>query len=265
MQHLSIEPNERVTFKVRHEDDDVLVVSKPARVVTLPGKGHERDSLLNGLFARYGARLQNLGRQRDFGLLHRLDRGTSGLVLLALRPKAYDALRQAFASRSIEKYYWAVVRDAPSKPTGVINRPIAEFQGESADDPRTKKLARLSSSGKPAVTAYRVIEASNTGALLECRAVTGRLHQLRVHLDSIGSPILGDDLYGPASARHAAPRLALHAHRIVLTHPITGERIDVRSPWPADLRGLLTRLRLHRPDLPTSSGGIKGTHEVEDH
>src|SRR3954471_23021371 len=113
MAQFTIEPNENITFKVKYEDEDVVVVTKPARVVTSPGLGHERDSLLNGLFAKYGTKLQNLGKIRDFGLLHRLDRDTSGLVILALRGQAYDRLREVFEQREVGKYYWAVVRGRP--------------------------------------------------------------------------------------------------------------------------------------------------------
>lgn len=250
MPTLSIEPNDRITYKVRYQDEHLLVVGKPAGVVTTPGLGHEKDSLLNGLFANLGSTLQNLGKQRDFGLLHRLDRDTSGLVIVALAPHVYDALRAAFETRSIEKFYWAVCKAAPKTPKGVIRRPIAEFDGKVPGDTRTKKLARISSAGKPALTAYRVIAATNNGALLECRAVTGRLHQVRVHLESIGCAILGDGFYATGAFRTAAPRLALHAHRIAFEHPVTGERVDVRAPWPPDLRGVLKRLGIARPDIP---------------
>jgi len=271
MATLSIEPNDRVTFKVRYEDQDVMVVGKPAGVVTTPGLGHEADSLLNGLFARMGNRLQNLGKQRDFGLLHRLDRDTSGLVIVALSTGAYDALREAFEQRTVEKYYWAVTRNVPKRAQGVIRRPIAEYEGKTPGDTRVKKLARVSSAGKPALTAYRTLSASNTGALLECRAVTGRLHQVRVHLESIGCPIYGDAFYSRTAPREGAHRLALHAHRLAYSHPITGERVDVSTPWPGDLRGLLKRLRLPRPDLPQESAdasppraGVERADEVDD-
>lgn len=261
MPQLSIEPNDRVTYKVRHRDEHLLVVIKPPGVVTAPGKGHERDSLLNGLFAAHGPQLQNLGRGRDFGLLHRLDRDTSGLVVAALTASAYDALRDAFESRAVGKYYWAVVAGAPRAPTGVVRRPLAEYEGRVPGDSRIKKLARVSSAGKPAVTAYRTLVSAPNATLLECRPVTGRLHQVRVHLESIGVPILGDDFYAPSGVRAASPRLALHAHRLVLAHPVTRQRLDVRAAWPADLRGLLRRLRLPRPDLPPPDG-VQGEHEI---
>jgi 23S rRNA pseudouridine1911/1915/1917 synthase len=255
--NLSITPNERVTFKVRHEDEDVLVVEKPPGVVTQPGKGHEDDTLLNGVFAVHGAKLQNLGKARDYGLLHRLDRQTSGLVLIALRTRAYDRLREAFEKREVRKFYWAVTGRAPNKPSGVIRRPILEETDEM-------KTARIAASGKPALTAYRVLAVGTVGerqsALIECRPVTGRLHQVRVHLDSIGCSILGDTLYGPKSLSRASARLALHAHRLVFAHPTTGETIDIDTPWPKDLSPLLRRLGIPRPDLAPPSA--KSGHEV---
>lgn len=243
--HLSIPPNDRITFKIRYEDDDLIVVDKAARLVTQPGLGHESDTLMNGLFARHGQRLQNLGKARDFGLLHRLDRQTSGLVLIALRPRAYDTLREAFEKRTVRKYYWALTARAPRNPSGTIRRPIIE----AMDD---KKLAKISLAGKPALTAYRLIQQSPRAALLECRLVTGRLHQIRVHLKSIGCPILGDDFYAPKPVAAAAPRLALHAHRLVFQHPSRDELIDVRSPWPKDLAPLLRRMSLDKPVVGAS-------------
>lgn len=247
MPDLSVLPNDRVAFKVLHEDEHLLVVEKPARLVTQPGKGHESDTLLNGLYARFGNRLQKLGAARDFGLLHRLDRETSGLLVVGLTREAYDALRAQFEGREIKKFYWAVCTKPPKASEGVIRKPIAEVSvayraGESA-----KKLARISSAGKPAVTAYRVLSASAHGCVLECRPVTGRLHQVRVHLASIGCPIAGDGLYGDSDSKSVGTRLALHAHRLAFTHPVSGDTIDATSPWPSDLKGVLTRLKLKRP------------------
>ncbi len=244
----SIEPNPRITFGVRYADEHLLIVQKPPRLVTQPGVGHEHDTLLNGLFAVYGPALQRLGRGRDFGLVHRLDRDTSGVLAVALSAEAYDGLRAAFASRRVQKYYWAVSHKAPREQAGVIKRPIVE-QERRKSRYTSEKIARLSPGGKPAVTAYRVLESSALAALIEARPVTGRLHQIRVHLDSVGAGILGDRLYGPSRTSEASHRLALHAHRLVLDHPVTGERVDVTSPFPKDLRGLLRRLDLHRPDL----------------
>lgn len=253
MPQLSITPNPAITYKLLHQDEHVLVVSKRSGLVTLPGLGHENDSLLNGLFAAYGTTLQNLGAKRGYGLLHRLDKPTSGLVMVALTKSAYDNLRDAFETRTVGKFYWAIVHGEPKRTEGVVSLAITEFQGRTRMD-RTpgdkKKLARISTNGAPARTAYRVLATGKGASLLECRAVTGRLHQVRVHLEAIGCPILGDEFYANQHIQAAAPRLCLHAHRVVFTHPVTGERIDIRSPWPADLRATLKRVNLPRPDMP---------------
>lgn len=255
MANFSVEPNPKVTYSQRYRDEHLLVVDKPARIVTQPGLGHDRSALLNGLFADFGPQLQQLGAKRDFGLLHRLDRETSGVLIVALTAPAYDALRTAFEERRIKKFYWAVCKKAPTPATGVVRKPIIEVSAKSDNSPRPIKLARLSPSGKPAVTAYRTLASSDLGALVECRPVTGRLHQVRVHMDAIGCAILGDEFYAPSGVVSASPRLALHAHRIVFTHPITGATIDVRSPMPKDLRSVITKLRLNfdenAPDAPT--------------
>lgn len=254
-----IQPNPRVSFRIAHEDEALLVVEKPARVVTLPGVGHEHDTLLNGLFATHGARLAQLGKERSFGLLHRLDRDTSGLVIVALRIDAYEHVYSQFQERSIAKYYWALVHKPPREPRGVIRLAIEEYE-EKAGRYTARKRARVSRSGKPSLTAYRVIESGELATLIEARPVTGRMHQVRVHLDAIGCGILGDEWYGPKSASHAAPRLALHAHRLCLQHPVSGEALDLRTRWPSDLRKTLSRFGLHRPDLARPSD--EGEHEA---
>jgi len=243
MSTLSVEPNDRVTFGVRMEDEHLVVVEKPSGVVTQPGAKHERDALLNGLFSRWGTALHKLGRQRSFGLLHRLDRETSGLVAVALDIESYDRLSQAFREREVRKFYWALVRGEPNAPTGTINRPLAESRRAG------KLLATVSNAGKPALTAFRVIASSHGVTLLECRAVTGRLHQVRAHLASIHCPILGDGMYAPTGVSAMSPRLALHAHRLAFRHPVSGEEVDVRSAWPQNLKGVLRRTGIDRPDL----------------
>ena len=243
-----IQSNERVTFSIKYEDNDLLVVEKPTRVVTQPGVGHEHDTLLNGLFVKYGKQLQQLGQARDYGLVHRLDRETSGVMLVALTAQAYDGLRKQFEERKINKYYWALCHKAPRESQGVIRRPILE-QLKRKNRYTSIRKASISNAGKAAVTAYRVISESHKAALIEARPVTGRLHQVRIHMDLIGSAVLGDKLYGPNIVKHASPRLALHAHRIVFTHPIKEERMDIRTKWPKDLRTTLNRLDVPRPDL----------------
>lgn len=255
--NLSIEPNTRITYGIAYQDEHVLVIEKPAHVPTQPGKGHQTDTLLNALFAQFGQQLQNLGKSRDFGLLHRLDKETSGLLIVGLRTAAYDALREQFMSREIKKYYWAVCDGVPKKPSGVIKLPIAEGKGSEGKGP--KKLAHISrvspgmGGGKIAITAYRVLEQSDSATMIEARPITGRLHQIRVHLEAIGCPILGDTFYGPRRVHAASPRVALHSHRVTFTHPVTGQIVDVRTDWPNDLRRLLKAMRLHRPTAKPAS------------
>ncbi len=248
---LSVDPNKDVTFRIAYEDDHVAVIEKPTRLATQPGKGHAEDTLLNGLFARWPNQLQNLGKSRDFGLLHRLDRETSGLLIVALRTAAYDTLRDDFAKRRVRKFYWAICAGTPKKPAGVIRMPIVESPTAAAPKHARSgtgimKLARITraGSGKPALTAYRVLDVSDHGCLIEARPVTGRLHQVRLHLEAIGCPILGDVLYGPRRVHGASPRLALHAHRIVFTHPVTGQTVDIHTAWPKDLKRVLKDFRL---------------------
>lgn len=265
MANFSIEPNELVRYKVRFADEHLLVVEKPAHVVSVPGAGHERASLLNGLFTTHGKQLQNLGKDRDFGMLHRLDRETSGLLIVALRASAYDRLREKFESREIRKYYLAVVAGVPRQDSGVIRRPIAEVR--EVRNRHEMKIAKISGAGKPATTAYRVLDSVAAASLLECRAVTGRLHQLRVHLESIRCPIFGDDLYAPPVIASGAARLALHAHRIAFSHPINGQAIDIRSSIPGDLKRLVLKLGMDpkkaqpRADEAAAEDSSAGTGE----
>ncbi|HED53220.1 MAG TPA: RluA family pseudouridine synthase [Phycisphaerales bacterium] len=270
---LTIEPNERVSFKLAYEDEHLVVVDKPAGLVSTPGKGHESDTLQNGLFAMYGHRLQNIGADRDFGMLQRLDRHASGLIVVALRPDVWESMREIFRSRSIHKYYWAVTRKAPNQPTGVIRRPIEEYLAGRDDtwasDPKRRKfnrvkLGRVSTRGKPSITAYRTLQHAPAGAFVECRAVTGRLHQVRVHLDSIGCSIVGDRFYGPRASRQSAPRLMLHAHRLVLPHPVSGESISIHSPCPKDMGRVLRRLGMSKPGVfvGREQNLADGSHEV---
>jgi|CXWL01.1.fsa_nt_gi 23S rRNA pseudouridine1911/1915/1917 synthase len=240
MAQFTIEPNLAVDFEIRYEDADLLVVCKPSGVVTEPGKGHASDSLLNGLFARYGKWLQNLGEERDWGLLHRLDKDTSGLLIVALRSRAYDALLEQFKKRSVKKTYWAVVRGTPKPAQGVIQKPILEVVG-------TRKRAVIHRNGQQAITAYRVLQSSDKVSLIEASPKTGRLHQIRVHMMEMGCPVLGEDEYKDRNQLPPAPRLALHAAEVSFVHPTTGHRQIVTSEWPHDLKVMLKKLGLTPP------------------
>jgi len=239
--NFSIEPNDSIRYEIRHADEHLLVVDKPPHVVTQPGKKHESDSLLNGLFVAYGPQLQNLGDARRWGLLHRLDKETSGLVLVALRNRAYDHLRDQFDRHLVKKIYWTIVAGVPHPTQGVIQKPIAQVVAN-------RKRAVIRKGGRPSVTAYRVLQASGGVSLIEARPKTGRLHQIRVHMSAIGHPIAGETIYlGKQVPIGSVPRLCLHAAGLSFLHPQTGHRLEVRSPWPKDLRKTLKRFGLAEP------------------
>lgn len=242
MPQYSITANERVSFNIRHADDALLVVEKPSGVVTQPGKGHEHDSLLNGLFVEHGNLLQNLGEERTWGLLHRLDRDTSGLVLVALRTRAYDALREQFEKRLVKKIYWAIVWGTPAPAQGVIQDPIAEIIG-------TRKTAVIRRDGKQAITAYKVLHTGGDVSLIEARPKTGRLHQIRVHMASLGHHVLGDSIYGGKVKTPSVPRLCLHAAQLSFLHPVSGHRLTIQSAYPPDLAKSCKRLGLPVPQF----------------
>jgi 23S rRNA pseudouridine1911/1915/1917 synthase len=210
--------NRKVRVHLLHEDPHLLALSKPSGRVVHPGPGHGNDTLLNGLVARF-PELLDLGEEREFGLVHRLDRGTSGVLLVARTPEAYVGLVAAFKAREVEKEYWALTRGAPPEGEGLVDRPI---------------------DGKEARTRYRVVAAAGDVALVEAHPLTGRTHQVRIHLANLGCPVLGDEHHGggldDVTARLHLSRLALHARRVALTHPVTGERLEVIVEPPKRLR-----------------------------
>lgn len=242
MSDLSVIPNSEVPYRITLRDDSLLVIEKPTGVVTQPGKKHEHDSLLNGLFAEFGNRLQNMGESRDWGLLHRLDKDTSGLVLVALTHSAFENLIEQFKKRVIKKLYWAIVMGSPRPTQGVIQKPIRESVGQ-------RKRAVIDRAGEQAITAYKVLQSGPDASLIEARPKTGRLHQIRVHMESIGHPVLGDSEYSGKTSLPAVPRLCLHAAGLSFLHPLTGHRVNVGSQWPADLQRTLKRFVLDEPRL----------------
>jgi len=228
--------NPSVAISILHRDPAFLVVDKPAGRVVEPGAGHTRDALLNGLLALEPAALGALGERRDWGLLHRLDRETSGCVVVALDAAAYDALRAQFESRAITKEYLAVVRGRPSRAEGEIDIPLAEVR---RGDMKVSVPGRRGA-GRPALTKWRTLASSREASLLRISIATGRLHQIRAHMALLGSPVAGDRVYRtdlpPNTSRpppgRAAPPLLLHAWRLGFVHPRSGVPVEVESPPP---------------------------------
>jgi len=229
-----------VGVTVVHADDHVAVVDKPAGLVVHPGAGGEGATLVHGLLARFpGIVSIGAGEAHRPGIVHRLDKGTSGLLAVALTAGAYHSLVAQLKARAVERRYLALVRGRVEAPSGLVDAPLAPA---AADPTRMAVSAR----GREARTRYQVLERFEDPApltLLECRLETGRTHQIRVHLAAIGHPVVGDARYGGGAGDLHAPRPFLHAHRLAFDHPAGGERLTFSSALPPDLQALIGRLR----------------------
>jgi 23S rRNA pseudouridine1911/1915/1917 synthase len=225
-----------IPVDVRHVDDDVIVVDKPAGLVVHPGAGNDTGTLVNGLLAQF-SELASVGDPMRPGIVHRLDRDTSGLLLVARSAAAYDALVAALTNHEVEREYIALVWGRLASPRGLIDAPIGRSEAR-----RTRMAVR--ESGKAARTEYHVERAFDDPicSLLTCRLETGRTHQIRVHLSAIGHPVIGDATYGGARDSLPLDRPFLHATRIAFAHPISGAEMQFESPLPADLQRVLDQL-----------------------
>jgi 23S rRNA pseudouridine1911/1915/1917 synthase len=255
--HLEIPPPapaapqpQAIPFTILFEDDDLIVLDKPAGLVVHPAPGNPDGTLVNALLAHCGPGFTGIGAERRPGIVHRLDKDTSGVMVVAKTQLANDALTAAFAARDLDRAYLALCWGVPSPTQG-------EIEGAIGRDTRDRKrMAIVTRGGKPALTRYRTRQAwYNAVALLECRLATGRTHQIRVHLASRGHPIVGDPLYlrrVPAAARGVPepvrgrlldfPRQALHAMSLGFAHPRTGAALRFETPPPADLAALMGEL-----------------------
>jgi 23S rRNA pseudouridine1911/1915/1917 synthase len=245
-------------LRVLHEDADLVVLDKPAGLTVHPGAGRSTGTLAHHLLDRY-PEMAGVGGPGRPGIVHRLDQGTSGVLVVARTPAAYTRLARAFASREVGKHYLGIAYGAPSPPTGTIDAPIGRH-------PQRRKEMTVRPGGRPSRTLYRTVAAAAGISLLEMDLATGRTHQIRVHLKHLGYPLVGDPVYGearwkglprPAQAPlRDFPRPALHAWRIAFHHPVTGEALAFEAPVPADLRGLWERvagLGWPTPPAPSAS------------
>jgi 23S rRNA pseudouridine1911/1915/1917 synthase len=225
-----------VAVPIVYEDDDVVVVDKPAGVVVHPGAGHEHGTLVHGLLARH-PEIAGVGDPFRPGIVHRLDRDTTGLLVVGRSPRAYDALVDAMATRSVERGYTTVCWGRLSATRGVIDAPIGRSQTR-----RTRMAVR--ERGRAARTHFEVVAHWRRPGVsrLECTLETGRTHQIRVHLAAIGHPVVGDATYGGYRESLPLDRPFLHAARLSFAHPVTGERLTFTSSLPPDLERALDDL-----------------------
>jgi 23S rRNA pseudouridine1911/1915/1917 synthase len=221
---------------VRWRDEHLLVVAKPAGLVVHPGAGVDEGTLVHALEAM-GEELAPGDDPDRPGVVHRLDRGTSGLLIVARTEVARSALQQALAERAVRRRYWALVEGVPRERAAVIDAPIVRH-------PRKRTVFTTGPEGRPALTRYEITAEHSRAAELDVGLETGRTHQVRVHLSAIGHPVCGDRAYGasPLGEQLGLERPALHAARISFQHPVTGQPIEVTEPLPEDLRAAVAAL-----------------------
>jgi 23S rRNA pseudouridine1911/1915/1917 synthase len=254
---------EPIPLKVIYEDGEIIVIDKPRGLVVHPAAGHATGTLVNALIAHCGDSLSGIGGVRRPGIVHRLDKDTTGVMVVAKTDRAHKALARQFADHGregpLERGYLAFVWGVPDRPRGTIDKPIDRH-------PHARDKMAVRAGGREALTHWQVLErytgadGTPVAALVECRLETGRTHQIRVHLASIGHPLMGDDVYGPgfrtkaarltpaaAEALRALGRQALHAYLLVIEHPNSGESLEFKSELPADLARLQHSLVAQAP------------------
>ncbi len=233
-------------LSILYEDNDIVVVDKPAGVVVHPAAGHADRTLVNALLFHVKD-LSGVGGELRPGIVHRLDKDTSGVMVIAKNDHAHRALSKAWGTDRVRKEYLALVYGTPKLPRGTIEAPIGR-------DPRDRKRMAVVKSGRAAITEYEIVEGLRYVSLLRCILRTGRTHQIRVHLKHLGHPIVGDPVYSGPQWRgipdkrvqktlSSMKRQALHAAKITLDHPRTSERMSFEAPMPEDMRSVLTALR----------------------
>jgi 23S rRNA pseudouridine1911/1915/1917 synthase len=252
---------ENIPLAIVYEDDDLIVIDKPKGLVVHPAAGNRSGTLVNALIAHCGASLSGVGGVKRPGIVHRLDKDTTGLMVVAKNDRAHHALTAQFADHGrtgpLQRGYLAFVWGVPPRPRGTIDKPLGRH-------PQARERMAVRTGGRAAVTHYEVLEryigtdGAPVASLLDCRLETGRTHQIRVHLAAIGHPLMADQVYGAGyrtkaahlsgegqEALHDLGRQALHAYLLGIEHPISGKTLLFRSPLPADLarlRGALARI-----------------------
>ncbi|MBQ7593858.1 MAG: RluA family pseudouridine synthase [Synergistaceae bacterium] len=223
---------ENINFEVVYEDEYLLVINKPAGLVVHPAPGNWHGTLVNGLVYRY-PELKNLPNFLRPGIVHRLDAGTSGLMIVARTQKVTLMLQEMLKLREVHKKYIALAHGSPAKHEGILSGPIDR-------DPNNFMRMAIIENGRPSLTGYKVLWSMNKFSLIECNLFTGRMHQIRVHLSALGCPLVGDNLYGTNDEN--LPRVYLHSWKLDFTHPVTGENMNFRQNITQDFIDIISRL-----------------------
>lgn len=231
-----------IPLVVAFEDDHLIVIDKPAGLVVHPAAGNLDGTLVNALLHHCGGSLSGIGGVARPGIVHRIDKDTSGLMVAAKTDRAHEGLAKQFAAHTIDRRYKAIVNGRPMPPEGKVDAPLAR-------SPQNRKKVAIVANGKRAVTHYRTVHPLREASLVECRLETGRTHQVRVHMASIGHALLGDPVYGRTKQAHKRQldelsfrRQALHAARLGFVHPITSVALSFESVMPADMQELFSQL-----------------------
>ena len=217
---------EPIPLEILFEDDDLIAINKPAGLVVHPGAGHREHTLVNALLS-HCPKLSGIGGKERPGIVHRLDKDTSGCLVVAKNDEVHRGLSSQFAARTVEKVYLALVSGKLRKITGTIEEKIARHPVHR------QRMAAISARGRAAKTEYRVVVSGKDASLIECQLHSGRTHQIRVHLRHLGHPVLGDKLYGPKFAKNF-PRQMLHGWKLGFQHPCTGDWRSFEAPLPED-------------------------------
>ena len=227
----AITPSE-LSLNIVFEDDDIAIIDKPSGMVVHSGAGHLTDTMANAAVTRW-PKISSVGDTDRPGIVHRLDRDTSGLLIIALNPTAYNNLTLMIKKHEIERIYTALVHGHPKSSTGTIDAPIGR-------DPHHRTRQAVNAGGRPALTHYEVIREIGQFSFIKVRLETGRMHQIRVHMTAIGHPIVGDQTYGKRQGIANLRRQFLHASKLTFNHPISSEKISVTSKLPDDLQSAIS-------------------------
>ncbi len=226
---------QKVDFDIVYRDADIAVINKPSGLTVHPARGHEEGTLVNGLVYYFGSDLPDSGERQRPGIVHRLDKDTAGLMIVALNEYAHRKLTEDFKKRNVKKVYHAIVR-GNLQGTGRLDTPIGRSR-------KNRKLMAAVKDGKPSITEYAVLENFSDHCYVEIKLLTGRTHQIRVHFASIGHPIAGDRLYSSTPGRYGLTGLALCSKKITFNHPVDGREMNFEIELPDEMTDLIEKLR----------------------